>query len=417
VAKFDTFVQDKVLQGFSEEAANIMAASVRPRTGLNYEYRVQLYQTWCNKHHPNLDPFTAPAEVVVNFLAYIQQDRDLGQSAVAGYRSAISKVHHGKAGASLGTDLDVQNLVRGVGNVDPDRRARKPRYSSTWSVSQLLEELSTWDVDSLSIMDLTVKTLSLLALATISRVSTLNILSRKYEYRENPLEPGAPQLFIFFLPGTREKTGNREGIFLAPLVSLQTNLDCLDPVLHLLQYVTRTRKAMLTLGVTCPPDHLAPLWVATRKPFHPVKTCTISGWFKKGMTRAGLDTSVFKTHSSRAAASAFHKSRNLGLSTILDRGGWKPDLKGSSRVFLIYYDRKVRLSSSFSCRSLESSSFYFTTTTTLPIHSYTVLWFQAPDRRVETDPGVTPLLQEDSYSGYDEHDSLEADDLSDAQEF
>jgi len=386
-----------------------MAASVRTKTGLNYEYRVRLYQDWCHQHHPDLDPFTAPVKIVVNFLAHIVQDRDLGQSAVAGFRSAISKVHHGLAGAALGADLDIQNLVRGVGNADPDRRARKPRYVSTWSVSVLLEELAKWDVDSLSLMDLTVKTLSLLALATISRVSTLNILSRKYEYRENPLEPGAPQLFLIFLPGTREKTGNREGIFLAPLISSGgKSFDCLDPVLHLLQYVTRTRKAMLTQGVILPPDHLSPLWVATRKPFHPVKTCTISGWFKKGMARAGIDTSVFKTHSSRAAASAFHKSRNMGLTTILERGGWKPDLKGSSRVFLIYYDRKVnKCVCRLFCRSFGSSSFSH-----YSLHFYFFflhcVWLQVLDRQVAEDPG-DPNTLEDSFSADDETDSLEAD--------
>ena len=183
-----------------------MAASVRPHSsGRNYNYMVRIYMDWCSRQVPAVPPFTASVAQVANFLAWVYKERDLGQSAVASFRSAISKVHVGFGGVPIGRDGSIANLVKGIGNANPERKARRPRHKETWELAPVLEALTEYHPpESLSTIDLTVKALSLVALSSISRSSTLNILSRMFEYRPNRVEGGDPQLFIFFLPGRQE---------------------------------------------------------------------------------------------------------------------------------------------------------------------------------------------------------------------
>ena len=313
-----------------------MAASVRPETsGRNYNYMVRIYMDWCSNMQPPVDPFTAPIAVVANFLAWVHSNRDLGQSAVASYRSAISKVHVGLDGTPLGSSVAISNLIKGVGNLKPDRKARKPRYGDTWDLAPVLDALaSLHPPETLSFMDLAMKSLALVALTTISRSSTLGILSRCFVVKENGAEEGRSQLFVKFLPGTREKTvTNRDGLFI-PALSEEPSL---DPTVYLQAY----KLALKSEGEA--QEDLAPLWVSTRKPHLPVKSVTLASWMRRAMEKGGVDTRKYKAHSIRAAVPAHLKgSKALSLPQILVRGGWKASSDGKSRTFLRFYDRSVQ---------------------------------------------------------------------------
>ena len=85
---------------------------------------------------------------------------------------------------------------------------------------------------SLPLGQLVTKTLALVAMATISRSTTLGIMSRKFEWKKNEADAGALQLFVSFLPGEHEKCGGHRGVFVAPLADDVS----LDPVSHLQIY-------------------------------------------------------------------------------------------------------------------------------------------------------------------------------------
>ena len=273
-----------VSRGFSEDASKLMAASVRPQSsGKNYNYLVKVYMSWCEEQVPRVDPFTAPVQDVANFLAFAHSSRDLGQSAVASFRSAISKVHVGFQSGPVGKDPAISNLIKGVGNSNPDRKARKPRYQATWDMSGVLEALAPLHPpQSLKMGELAMKTLALVAMSTISRASTMIIMTRKFSYTVNEIEGGEPQLFVEFLPGAQEKSNSRKGVHIAPL----TEEESLNPVLYLLEYKKRTDREGL--------EELSPLWTSTRKPFRPVKSVTLATWLRKAMEKGGVDTSTFK---------------------------------------------------------------------------------------------------------------------------
>ena len=314
-----------------------MAASVRPESsGKNYNYLVKIYIKWCGDLFPPVDPFTAPVTTVTNFLAWVYRERDLGQSAVASFRSAISKIHIGVGNVPLGKSGAIANLIKGVGNANPNRKARRPRYKDTWEVGPVLDALARLHPpSSLSNLELSFKTLALVALATISRSSTLALLSRSFSQEDNSSEGNASQLFIGFLPGAKEKTDVlRTGLFVPPL----SKEAALDPVSYLTAYKSRVATNLNSEEMA----PVSPLWVSSKKPHRPVKSVTLASWLRRAMEYGGIDTNRFKAHSARAAAPAhFTKTKALSLKQILARGGWKVSSGGSSRTFIKFYQRDV----------------------------------------------------------------------------
>ena len=63
------------------------------------------------------------------------------------------------------------------------------------------------------------------------------------------------------------------------------------------------------------------LLVSYQKPYQPVSTDTISRWLKTVLAKSGIDTSVFKGHSTRAASTSAAAVCKVPLSTILDNAG------------------------------------------------------------------------------------------------
>ena len=147
------------------------------------------------------------------------------------------------------------------------------------------------------------------------------------------MEDGQIQLFVDFLPGTKEKANDRRtGIFIPAL----EDEPALDPVLYLQSY----RSRIFAEGSTDDSGAEWPLWVSSRKPHGPVKPVTLANWLKKVMEKGGVDITKYKAHSVRAAAPAhFRKEKSLSLVQILARGGWKASAEGKSVTFVRFYER------------------------------------------------------------------------------
>ena len=170
--------------------------------------------------------------------------------------------------------------------------------------------------------------------SSVSRVSSLVSLSRAWDRQVNPTEPGENQFRGFFLPESLEKHDKgRIGLFIPPL----TEVPELDPTLYVLEYIRRTDGLLPT--DQDPAD--TPLWVSTRKPHGKVISTTLANWFQKAMQKGGIDTSIFKTHSSRSASSQYLKGKNLSMVQILHRGGWTVYSDNSSAVFIRFYQKHV----------------------------------------------------------------------------
>ena len=78
------------------------------------------------------------------------------------------------------------------------------------------------------------------------------------------------------------------------------------------------------------------LFIVYLKPYKPVTANTISRWVKCVMDEAGINTKIFKPHSTRAAStSAAHKA-NVSMAQILKSAGWS-----NASTFAKFYNKPV----------------------------------------------------------------------------
>ena len=69
-------------------------------------------------------------------------------------------------------------------------------------------------------------------------------------------------------------------------------------------------------------NHEKQLLLSSIRPHNAVVSCTISGWLKKTLKQAGINTDLFKAHSTRSASSSKASVGRAPLVEILKRGSW-----------------------------------------------------------------------------------------------
>ena len=163
-----------------------------------------------------------------------------------------------------------------------------PKYKNIWDVNIVLTYLlSLHPPQDLTLKDLTYKTAMLLALLSGQRCQTLHLLSVSCMV----LKHDSCVFTIYKLLKT-----SRPGKHVSALTFTAYSPDSrLCPIVCLSEYVKRTSE--LRKGS----DQLL---LSFQKPYQPVSTDTISRWLKTVLAKSGIDTSVFKGHSTRAASSS-----------------------------------------------------------------------------------------------------------------
>ena len=116
-----------------------------------------------------MDPYSASVNVIVDYIVELL-DRGLEYRTINVVRSAISAYHDLVDGQEVGKHHLVKKAMRAVSN-------RKPVVSSffdvTWDIDIVLDFLRPQVLENLSLKDLTIRTVILLAMVTISRASEL----------------------------------------------------------------------------------------------------------------------------------------------------------------------------------------------------------------------------------------------------
>jgi len=138
------------------------------------------------------------------------------------------------------------------------------------------------------------KTLTLTALATISRASTLAIMARRFSMENNAVEGIGSQLYVHFFPGRQGKTSRfHDGLFVSELTTSTTTTTTTTTYrLHCSRWTT----ALLADPQRNRDLFDLPPWISTKKSHQPVSPVTLAAWLKKAMIRGGIDTDVFKPH-------------------------------------------------------------------------------------------------------------------------
>ncbi len=163
----------EVLGDLPQEVVDTITSARAPSTRHAYALKWNLFVEWCSSHRE--DPRRCPIRVVLSFL---QQglERRLSPSTLKVYVAAIAANHDPVEGKSVGKHDWVVRFLRGARRLNPPR----PPSISSWDLSLVLRALQQGPFEPLQTVEpkfLSMKTLLLLALASIKRVGDLHAFS------------------------------------------------------------------------------------------------------------------------------------------------------------------------------------------------------------------------------------------------
>ena len=274
---------------------------------------------------------TATITEVLEFLATLHYDEGLSYSAINCARSALSS-YLGKGSDQLGIGSHplVSKFMRGIFNSNPPR----PRYSHTWDISTVLTMLRGWTPNTgLPLAKLTYKMVMIMALITAQRVQSLHKLSLD----AMAITSGK---ITFQVQGLLKQ--DRPGVSGHTLEFLAYPADTrLCIVTLILRYISVTKDLRGTETA---------LLVSHKKPHHRVTVQTISRWLRVVLDAAGVDTNVYKSHSTRAASTSAARRMEVPLDHILATAGWN-----NERTFHRFYNKPVTSPGNYAGRILSAA--------------------------------------------------------------
>ncbi len=240
----------------------------------------------------------------------------LSYSTINTARSALSTIVCMPAGQVFGSHHIVVRFMKGVFEL----RKPKPKYSSIWDVSVVLKYLGTFVPNSeLTLKQLTFKVVMLMLLVSGQRGQTIHSLSLdgmtltetscKFQVLEHlkTSKPGSAPTIIEIKAYTPDEK-------VCPMLALQ-------------EYLQRTESLR--------GEHKQ-LFISYIKPYLPVSRDTLSRWVKTVLDDAGIDTSIYSAHSTRAAATSKAYSNAVPLDTLMKAAGWSSD-----GTFQKFYNKPV----------------------------------------------------------------------------
>ena len=213
--------------------------------------------------------------------------------------------------------LDLENsvVIKKLFKFFYQQRPLRPRYSTFWPVEQLLNFLKSWfPLDDLSLKNLTLKTIALIALTSSDRGQTLH----KATIHNMKISPTKIEFVI------REKVKNTRKVLKPTIITcVSSAIPELDVASHVSFYLEKTQEYRDEKG------QVFLSWL-TKKP---VVKQSLARWLKEVLGLAGIDTSVYKSHSYRGAGLSHAFQKGASIDQIVAAGNW-----ANSSTFNMYYN-------------------------------------------------------------------------------
>jgi len=297
------------------QITDIIMSSWKPGTQKQYNVYLHKWANFCAQRQVN--SLSPTVTYILRFLHTLYQ-QDLSYSTLNTARSALSTLlmqHSSYGYHCLTTHPLIIRYMKGIFN----SRKPTPKYSETWNVNLVLDHLKTLHpLTDLSLKALSHKLVMLLALTSGQRCQTLAALNISNMKKTEP----------YYLFGLEEHAKqNRPGNVLSSFCVRKYDHANLCPYQALQHYLERT--SMLH-GTTT-----TKLFISYVKPHKAIGTHTLGRWIKQLLRDSGIDTTIFKAHSTRAA-SVSKVSHSLPTDTILQQVGWTSDC-----VFRKFYNKPI----------------------------------------------------------------------------
>ena len=287
-------------------AAELMLRSWSKGTLKSYNSVLQRWTKFCSERE--IDVFRATVTDTLNFLTVLYNS-GVGFSVINTARSALSAILPMANSKPVGEHHLISRLMRGIKSTRPS----KPRYNGTWNPNVVTSHLKSCENKTLK--ELTHSLVMLLALVTGQRAQTLHAL----KISDMTIEE---ELVFFTLSSPLKNRGVGEVIELVPFEDKKL---CVVTLLH--EYLFKTKEIR---------QGCDELFLSINKPNGPVTVDTIRRWVLTVLKDAGVNTSVFKAHSTRSAACSAALRKKVSLKVILKAGLWR-----SQNVFTKFYNREV----------------------------------------------------------------------------
>ena len=285
--------------GLSPSAQKVLMASWRTGTTKQYHTYLKRWLLYCKENA--VDVFRPGVNKGVEFLVSLFRS-GLAYSAVNTARSALSSIIILSDGSKFGEHPLVCRCLKGIYELRP----ALPKYSRIWDVNIVLNFLKTLDFASeLSLKDLSLKLTMFLCLTTAQRGQTICSFDVNYvqEFDDK-----------YRITVMQKLKSSKPGVHLEPIELQAFKEDkklCVSE--HLKEYISRTRDLR---------NGQSQLLISYTKPHKPISRNTISRWTKQVIKSAGLDMTIYSSHSTRAASTSSCKAKGFSVEEIMKVAGW-----------------------------------------------------------------------------------------------
>ena len=315
VNRMETLRRGLQTQGLSDEAIDLVLSATRKNTRAAYQSAWNSCRDWCSSKHK--DPLSAGVSHVLNFLADVHNS---GKSyrTINVARTMLSSTSNLKPSnlLSVGRDPRVLNLLKGVYNISPP----VPKYVNTWDPDIVLAHLDAHANANLSLLELSRKAVTLLALCSLLKTSEIaSILLESIRICDTK---------ISFTLGKPRKAQHSGPLQQQSIDSWPQNYS-ICPVRCIELYLERSASLRNT-------SNSASVFLSSNKPHHTCSVATIGRWIKDQLKDAGIDTSTFAAHSTRSAAASKAAGAGIPVQAILDHEHWSKE-----STFARYYHRET----------------------------------------------------------------------------
>ena len=335
-SRLDIVKRSVTNKNFSRDIAEHVSKARRPSTRKVYEAKWGVFSSWCRTR--KITPSKASVSNVADFLLYLFEVKKCQASTIKCYRSMISNTLKFRSGINVGSDPIISELMKAFELQRPVQRSLLPK----WDLGCVLVSLCKEPYEPLhktSLLNLTRKTVFLLALATASRVSEIHAFSVDSEHLRFNKPDGSVSLRTQtgFLAKNQLPSRCPDDILIPNLAKTLKRKDfnrLLCPVRALKCYVKQTktiRKGRNRLFLPVQGNH-------------DINKGSVSGWISsvirlayKDLSKKKLALLNIRAHEVRALATSWSYFSKTPLEEVIRAAHWS-----SHSVFAKFYLRDLQ---------------------------------------------------------------------------
>ena len=297
-----------VTESTPPEVKRLVASSWAPKTQATYNTELKKWFKYSAMN--NINPHQPTFDQALDFLVWLHVDQNAKYSTIASARSTMSAFTPMQQETVFGKHPLVSKVIKGMFRERP-RIPRKVVIYDTNKVLQYLDSLP--DNDSLLLEHLTRKLTTMLCLLSGQRSQSIGYLFPEHMHKSDTI-------FTFYIPKMLKTTTpmfHQEPLEFEAFPH-NTNL-CVYKCLE--AYLNRTE--LIRENLPREEGEKLSLILSYQYPNLPVKSATLARYVKDTLGHAGIDVTVFTTHSTRAASTSKGNNMGLSLKEISKAAGWR----------------------------------------------------------------------------------------------